>query len=75
MTLDEFERLATVWGSDIGRWPKPLQDDAVRVSERDDAKAILAQTAAFDRMMFMNGQEVSERRAERIAEQTFRLAL
>jgi hypothetical protein len=65
MTLDQFRRLAEVWGGDIDRWPAATQIAARALASDDEAKRILKEQLALDRL-FSVAPDVSDHRAGRI---------
>lgn len=65
MTLDQFRRLAGIWGGDIDRWPEAAQAGARVLATDDEASRILEQELRLDRW-FAAAPEVSEHRAGRI---------
>jgi hypothetical protein len=51
MMLDEFRRLAAIWGSNIERWPESARDAARQIASRTEARLVLDEQAALDRIL------------------------
>jgi hypothetical protein len=65
MTLDEFERLALTWGSDIARWPEAVRADAAAMARDPDAAAVLAEAQELDRLLNDAAPEIEDARIDR----------
>jgi hypothetical protein len=65
MTLDQFRKLAEIWGGDIDRWPAAMQAAARDMAVGDEAGRILAEQLRLDRL-FSVAPDVSDERAGRI---------
>lgn len=66
MTLDDFRRLAEIWGGDINRWPASQQVEAREFAATVDGAAILRDERQFDVLLSQTPQ-VGEDRAGRAA--------
>jgi hypothetical protein len=66
MTLDDFRRLAEVWGGDIDRWPASEQAAARKLAVTAEGAAILRDEQHFDRLLSQTPQ-VGEDRTGRAA--------
>jgi hypothetical protein len=66
MTLDDFGRLAEIWGGDIGRWPASQQAEARELAATAEGAAILRDERRFD-VLLSQTAEVGEYRAGRAA--------
>jgi hypothetical protein len=64
MTLDDFKQHAEIWGGDLARWPAALQPAARSLAETPEARAVLAEAAAFDALLCRAGCPIAERRAD-----------
>jgi hypothetical protein len=49
VTLDQFQKLADVWGGDIARWPPETQPSARVVAASAEGQRIIAANAWLDR--------------------------
>lgn len=65
MTLDQFRKLAEIWGGDIDRWPAAMQAAARDMAAGGEAGRILAEQLRLDRL-FSVAPDVSDDRAGRI---------
>ncbi len=66
MERAEFEKLAEIYGGDLGRWPEDAAGDAAALAARDpSAEARLAEEAALDAAL--NATSAPEPRAEMFA--------
>ncbi|KIZ42322.1 MULTISPECIES: hypothetical protein [Rhodopseudomonas] len=63
MTLDQFSQLAQIWGGDIERWPRSVQDAARRIAADAAGAAILAEQAGHDRLFATPPAIAAERSA------------
>jgi hypothetical protein len=66
MTLEEFQKLADIWGGDIGRWPDNARPSGNELARTDRGGAILREAAALDRML-AERPTVSDERARGVA--------
>jgi hypothetical protein len=61
MTLDDFTRLAEIWGGDIDRWPASEQDAARLIAATAEGAAILRDERQFDRLLSQKPQVGDDR--------------
>jgi hypothetical protein len=65
MTINEFIRLAQIWGGDIARWPDDARAEAEILAKSAHAQAILAEARALDRGIDSLAPEISPTRVDR----------
>ncbi|MDO9062595.1 MAG: hypothetical protein Q7U92_26720 [Bradyrhizobium sp.] len=65
MTLDQFRKLAEIWGGDIDRWPAAMQDAARAMAGGGETSRILAEQLRLDRLLSA-APDVTDDRAGRI---------
>jgi hypothetical protein len=65
MTLDQFRKLAEIWGGNIDRWPAAMQAAARDMAVGGEAGRILAEQLRLDRLLSV-APDVSDDRAGRI---------
>lgn len=70
MSLEEFQRLAENWGSDIARWPSSGHTEARRIARTEEGRQALADARAFDNAISSAFPGISDRRAQDV---TFRV--
>jgi hypothetical protein len=66
MTLEEFQKLANIWGGDSGRWPDSTRASAGELARTVRGAAILREAEELDRML-AERPAVSEERARQTA--------
>jgi ferric-dicitrate binding protein FerR (iron transport regulator) len=73
MTEREFQRLMTVYGADIGRWPACRQAAAEKwQAAHPEARQSLRRTAEIDRLLRNAGPRIDPVRADRSIERMLR---
>src|SRR5256885_2029721 len=65
MTLQDFARHAQAWGADIARWPEAVRTDALHLSARPEAEAILAGQRELDMLLRAATPDVAAARVDR----------
>ena len=64
MTLQEFAHHAQAWGADIARWPQGVRAQALHLSTRPEAEAILASQRELDMLLRAATPDVAPARVD-----------